>query len=206
MNVNELRDRIVELSHQSATDGEVQAKALGWLNAAYHEIMDSLLPYAPATLQVREEAVADAAGQVVLAKAPYKILRVVDAVTGRSLPLVTPQDLMDIDPLNAVDGAPLKAVMTGVGVRIWPASAAQVVVLYIPTLADLQANGGEETVLLPVVHHAALVWGGLVWSALFERGFGTQGEMLMFQTQWALAKERMKLSLLSHAGLRVQAF
>ena len=45
MNVNEIRDRIVELSHQTAGDGEVQAKALGWLNAAYHELMDEIVAF-----------------------------------------------------------------------------------------------------------------------------------------------------------------
>jgi hypothetical protein len=209
MNVNDIRDRIVELSHQSAGDGEVQAKALGWLNAAYHELMDEVVAYLPPMLQQQENVPTGAGGEAVLADAPYRVLRVVDAGAGRNLEIVTPGALLDLDPMGTATGAPQRCVLTGSGVRIHPAAAdVALTVLYVPVVADLAEGGIEATIVLPKAYHYALVWGGLVWSALFERGFGTQGELVIFQRQWADAKERVKLGLLHNTGasLRVQPF
>jgi len=209
MNVNDIRDRIVELSHQSAGDGEVQAKALGWLNAAYHELMDEVVAYLPPSLQRQENGVTAADGGMVLDEAPYRVLRVVDTGQGRVLDVVTPAMLMDIDPAGGATGAPRRCVVTGEGVRVHPAGAGvALAVLYVPVVADLTEGGVEDSIVLPPAYHYALVWGGLVWSALFERGFETQGELAIYQRQWADAKQRVKLGLMhgSVAGLKVQPF
>lgn len=201
MKVNEIRDRIVALSHQSAGDGEVQAKALGWLNAAYHEVMDEVVPYLPGALQRQESVVTAASGQALLAVAPYRVLAVRDEAAGRMLAAAT--------PAQALAGACGDYVVTASGVKLEPAREnVRLVVLSIPVAADLVEGGSEESVVLPRAYHYALVWGGLMWSALFERGFGTQGELLVYQRQWAEAKERIKLGLLHNmgTGLRVQPF
>ena len=62
-------------------------------------------------------------------------------------------------------------------------------------------DGAEASILLPPAFHDALVWGGLVWSALYERGLGSSAELQLFMRQWAEAKARLKLHLLSLAGL-----
>lgn len=209
MNVNEIRDRIVELSHQSAGDGEVQAKALGWLNAAYHELMDEVVAYLPPALQVREEMVTSADGAVVLAKVPYRVLKVVDVVQGHALNGITPLEVMELDPSGSASGAPVRFVVTASGVKIHPASEGRgLSILYVPLVQDLNEGGAEASILLPRVHHNALVWGGLVWSSLFERGFGSSGELQVYQRQWLEAKQRVKLGLLHNVGasLRVVPF
>ena len=209
MNVNEIRDRIVELSHQSAGDGEVQAKALGWLNAAYHELMDEVVAYLPPALQVREDVLTAADGSVVLAQVPYRVLKVADAVTGRLLEGVTPVDIMELDPVRAASGSPVRYVVTANGVQVHPASLSTALsVLYVPLVEDLVEGGAEASILLPRVHHNALVWGGLVWSSLFERGFGSNAELQVYQRQWLEAKQRVKLGLLHNVGasLRVVPF
>lgn len=203
MNVNQIRDRIVELSHQSTADGEVQAKALGWLNAAYHELMDDILPFAPAALQVQEVVAVGADGQGATALPPYRILAVVDTATGSPLRVATPAEALAADPAGTLGGTYRLYVPTAAGVRLVPAGEGAVTVLYVPQVADLAENGAEDAVLLPRAHHMALVWGGLVWSSLFERGFGTQGELAMFQAQWQRAKEGVKLALAGNATLRV---
>jgi hypothetical protein len=204
MNVNELRDRIVELSHQGASDGEIQTRAMGWLNAAYHEVMDELLPFAPAALQIEETTATDAAGVATLAQTPYRIMGVMDMTAGRMLFNLTPMEVLSS---NLGTGSGQRGyVPTAAGLRLVPAASATLKVLYVPAVADLVANAPESTVLLPKAHHTALVWGGLVWSSLFERGFGTQGELAMFQTQWQKAKESVKLALLGNAGLRVSSY
>lgn len=209
MNVNEIRDRIVELSHQSAGDGEVQAKALGWLNAAYHELMDEVVAYLPPALQVRETVVTAADGSVVLAKVPYRILKVVDASAGRLLDGVTPVEIMELDPSGVMTGTAGRFVATAGGVRVHPASAGvPLSVLYVPLVEDLSEGGAEASLLLPRAHHNALVWGGLVWSSLFERGFGSSAELQVYQRQWLEAKQRVKLGLLHNtaSSLRVVPF
>lgn len=208
MNVNEIRDRIVELSHQTAGDGEVQAKALGWLNAAYHELMDEVVVYLPPELQVREDAVSGVGGVVTLVNAPYRVLKVVDKVQGRVLEAVTPTELMEIDPTGTATGAPVRYVVTGDGVRVHPGGEGVAVsVLYLPLVQDLVEGGPEGSLLLPRAHHYALVWGGLVWSSLFERGFDSASELAIYQSHWLDAKQRVKLGLLHNlAGLHVQPF
>lgn len=209
MNVNEIRDRIVELSHQSAGDGEVQAKALGWLNAAYHELMDELVVYLPPALQLREEVVTGVAGDTVLANVPYRILKVVDTGQGRVLEPVTPMDLMEIDPAGDAAGDAARFVVTASGVEVHPASEGVTLsVLYVPLVEDLVEGGPEASVLLPRAQHSALVWGGLVWSALFERGFESSMELAVYQRQWVDAKSRVKLGMLHNlaSNLRVQPF
>lgn len=205
MNVNEIRDRIVELSHQSAGDGEVQAKALGWLNAAYHELMDEVVAYLPPALQVRETVTANTSGEVALASPPYRVMKVADG-QGRMLKGVTQAEVMD---LEAAGSTALCFTVTVGGVRIYPAkSGAMYNVLYVPLVQDLVEGGAEASVFLPRVHHNALVWGGLVWSSLFERGFNSSAELNAYQRQWVEAKHRVKLGLLHNlaGGLRVKPF
>lgn len=200
MNVNEIRDRIVELSHQTAGDGEVQAKALGWLNAAYHELMDEVVVYLPPALQRQESVTTNASGEAVLGFAPYRVMAVKDE--NGMVEAATPKQVLE----NEYSG---RYVVTAAGVRVSPVREnAALTVVYVPEVADLEEGGSEASVALPKAYHYALVWGGLMWSALFERGFGTQGELLIYQRQWADAKERVKLGLLHNVGtgLRVEPF
>lgn len=205
MNVNEIRDRIVELSHQTAGDGEVQAKALGWLNAAYHELMDESVAYLPPWLQVRTDVVTDASGQVVLGEGAYRVLKVLDKSRNKVLAAATPLQLMEAGNEGA---GPSRYEVTAAGIRVHPVTAeVPLSVLYVPLIQDLKEGGAEASLFLPREHHYALVWGGLVWSSLFERGFGSNAEVQSFQRQWLEAKSRVKAGLVHHfQGLRVQPF
>lgn len=208
MDVNGIRDRIVELSHDTAVDGEVESKAIGWLNAAYHELMDEVVAYLPPSLQRLESVSTSIAGTVTLASTPYRTLRVVDKGTGTSLEVVSPAVILDVDPMGNASGSPQRCTVDGAVLTVHPAGVANLSVLYVPAVSDLAEDGSEASILLPKAHHHALVWGGMVWSSLFERGFGTQGELLLYQRNWAEAKERVKLSLLTNTGevLRVEPY
>ncbi|NBV54334.1 MAG: hypothetical protein EBR79_01315 [Proteobacteria bacterium] len=208
MRVSEIRDRIVELSHASTGDGEVQAKALGWLNAAYGELMNELMPYMPAALQVQEQLVTNTAGVAVVAREIYRAVRVVERNGGGVLEVVVPEVILAADPLGNATGNPVRCVVRGREVQVHPAAEVPLSVLYVPAVQELLENGEEAAVLLPASHHSALVWGGLVWSSLFERGFGGSGEMGVYRRQWEEAKQRVKLALLGNAGeaLRVKPF
>lgn len=205
MNVNDIRDRIVELSHQTSGDGEVQTKVLGWLNAAYHELLDEVASIMPAAVQLQEEIVTGSDGVGLLASPIRKVIRVMDLTDGLVLEVTTPAAAMDA---LGGSGAPRLCVAAGQGLTVYPAAAVTLRVLYVPLAADLAENGAEDSILLPRNHHFALVWGGLVWSALFERGFASQAELQLYQRKWDDAKQRVKLSLAGNTGetLRVKPF
>jgi hypothetical protein len=204
MQVNTIRDRIVELSHQSGADGEVKGKALNWLNAAYLEVLNELLLLAPQSLQRTESVSTNAQGQATLSGAPQALVR---AIWGEvPLAIVTPLVLLEADPLGATQGTPVLACLTNTGIQVQPRAAGSAVVVYTPRPTALAEDGPESSILLPPAFHDTLIWGGLVWSALFERGLSSASELQLFSRQWAEAKARLKLHLLGQAGvpLRVQ--
>jgi hypothetical protein len=205
MQVNTIRDRIVELSHQSGADGEVKSKALNWLNAAYMEVLNELLLLAPQSLQRTESISINAQGQGALSGAPQALVRVIWGEV--PLAIVTPLTRLEADPLGSLQGTPVLACLTTTGIQVQPRAAGNATVVYTPRPVALAEDGPESTILLPPAFHDALIWGGLVWSALFERGLGSAAELQLFTRQWAEAKARLKLHLLGQAGvpLRVQA-
>ncbi len=205
MQVNTIRDRIVELSHQSSTDGDVRSKALNWLNAAYLEALNELLLLAPQSLQRRESVNTDSTGQATLSTPPHALVKVLWGEV--PLPVVTPLALLEADPLGTLQGNPAMACPTATGVQVQPRKAGAALVVYTPRPVPLAEDGPESSILIPPAFHDALIWGGLVWSALFERGLGSAAELQLFSRQWAEAKTRLKLNLLGQAGvpLRVQA-
>ena len=209
MRVSEIRDRIVELSHHGAgVDGEMNRRAMGWLNSAYHEILDELLPHAPAALARTETVTSDTVGRAVLTQGVYRLLQVADRQNGRVLALTNAAAALAADPAGTAEGEPKMVYADGAAVVLQPKAPVQLVVRYVPQPADLQEGDAESAILLPVSQHSGLVWGGLVWCALFERGFVGAGELGLYQARWQQAKESAKLALVgvNGEGLRVQPF
>ena len=162
MDVAAIRARMVELSHSGASvvqavDADLNARALGWLNSAYHELMDEVLPYMPQALQRQVEVLTDADGVAVLPVPAYRVLRAVVRGSGRHLTLSTPLDFLDADPTGMATGEPARILVQGDRVQVWPKAMVTLAVLYIPQVEDLQAEGSEASILLPPVHHHALV-------------------------------------------------
>ncbi len=201
MNVNGIRDRIVELSNQGGgADSEMNQRAMGWLNSAYHELMDELLPFAPVALQRREEVATDALGQAALTQPVHRLLRVADRRGARMLEISNPVAMLDADPAGTATGEPRRVYASDTALVVQPAGAIPLTVLYVPAPLDLQEGGNEASILLPRTQHSGLVWGGLVWSALFERSFVSQSELAMYQRQWGAAKAAIRLALLGSQG------
>jgi len=198
MQVNTIRDRIVELSHQSGADGEVKPKALNWLNAAYMEVMNELLALAPQSLQRTERITTDTTGHGILAVPPAALVRVL--VGERSLAVLTPLALLEADPAQTREGEPASACASATGVQLYPRKSCEVVVVSIPTPRALVEDGAESSILLPPRYHDALIWGGLMWSALFERGLSSMSEINLFSRQWTDAKARIRLGMLGQSG------
>jgi hypothetical protein len=196
MNVNELRDRVLELSHdEAAPDTGLQEKALRWLNNAYRELMDELQPFLQDDLMQEQGATTNTSGQAPLNQPVQRMLRVVDTTNGRVLRQVDPAVVFDDDPELSQTGVPSSYWINGAVVQIHPKSSVGLNMLYLPELVDLVADDTEDKILLPKAFHYALIWGGLVWSSVYERGFSSQRDLLLFQEKWDEARRRVKLSL-----------
>ncbi len=209
MNVNELVNRILDMSHDEATpDTDLQAKALQWLNSAYHEIIDELLPFLPRYLQQSEILTTDSDGIATLTNNVFRMLRVVNRTSNRTLLEVDKSDILDIDPTGLQTGNPFRFWLENNILHVHPKAVVNIQAVYFPVVSDLVDAGAEATILLPVNFHHALVWGGLVWSSTYERAFSTQGDLVLFQRKWDEAKQKIKLSLTAKPSgtLRVSPF
>ncbi|MFZ2620334.1 MAG: hypothetical protein WAX89_05615 [Alphaproteobacteria bacterium] len=208
MNVNTLRDRIIELSHDEASpDTDLHGKALSWLNAAYRELMDELQPYLQAELQQEQNITTASNGQAVFNYPVRRMVKLIDTSNLMALTQANMADVLAADPALMATGTPRHYWLMQNMVQVYPAASVGLKAIYLPDIADLTEGGTEESVLLPRTYHQALVWGGLVWASVYERGFSAQGDLSLFQQKWDEAKRRIKLSLASRPDkvLRVQA-
>lgn len=196
MNVVEIRDRILELSHdEAAPDTDLNRKSLRWLNSAYHELIDELRPFLRRYLQTEETVTTDENGQATLSSDVYRIIRVVDETHSRVLKERAYEDILDISPLTDAEGSAEYFWMQGSTLTLQPKGQATLKVVYLPEISDLLETDNESQILIPAQFHHALVWGGLVWSSVYERGFATQADLVLFQRKWDEAKQNVKLSL-----------
>ena len=208
MNVNEIRDRILEVSHDEvAPDTNLQNKAISWLNSAYHEMMDECMPFMERYLQ-KSELVEVESGLGSLNQEVYRAVQVVDIQNKRALKEVSYQEILAKDPALEVKGAPACYYLQGNQISVYPAQNTSLKVVYMPVVSDLSEGQVESDILLPRVFHGGLVWGGLVWGSVFERGFSSASDMKLFQAKWDAAKTKVKLSLSSNSQkeLRVKPF
>lgn len=198
MQVNELRSRIIDISHnESAPDTDLQTKALQWLNAAYHEIMSELSPFMPRYLEESTTLTTDITGAVALPTNVERIMRVIAVNTNSVLQETIQPIVWDIDPTLEQMGTPQRFYIQNNTLVIHPKAETGINVLYIKKIDDLELNGAEDSILLPPHFHYALVWGALVWGTTYERGFSSQADLSLFQVKWEEAKRKIKLTLIS---------
>ena len=202
MNVYELQERILELSHDEVThETGLRARSLRWLNSAYHELMEVMMPLLSDSLSL-DVTVPVVAGEAALSGKSQKILRVERADTGAVVPYKSAKDVSINETVltyrTSVNGIVLSGQNVPEAVRI----------VYVPQVSDLLEDDTEESILIPAQYHTALVWGALVWASVFERGFTSQRELSLYQGKWEEAKRNAKLSLASRTGdsLKVAAF
>ncbi|MBI1362708.1 MAG: hypothetical protein GC134_01885 [Proteobacteria bacterium] len=191
MNVSQIRDRIIQISHnEDAPDTALKSKALDWLNSAYHELIDELMPLLERQLKTTV-AQTVTAGQTILPADAYRLVLVRDASTGKvykeqSFTRIKAEENSAIDGTFWLEGQTL----------IFAGTAPETVeVTYLPTVPELGEEDTEEDIMVPQQFHSALVWGGLVWSAIYERGLSTQSELALFQQKWEEAKQRVRQSM-----------
>lgn len=181
MHVSEIIERILEISHDEvAPDTKLKQKALRWLNSAYHEMMEVLIPFMPQLEKKIKLTLVD--GYAVL---PDDLSRVINVVDTNDVKVLYKTIYKD-DILN---------------LYINNNSVENVYVNYTTTVNDLEDSVQESSILLPKQFHSLLVWGALVWASIYERGFNNQSELNLFQKKWDEAKREAKLSLASTVNL-----
>lgn len=196
MNVYELQERILELSHDEVThDTNLRTRSLRWLNSAYHEIMEVMMPLLADTLN-EDETLDVVDGVVTFSKLAQKVLRVENADTGAVIVHKVPESI-------SVNEQSLSFRLMATGIVISGKNIpTKVRVVYVPQIMDLEEDDTEEQILIPSQYHAALVWGALVWASIFERGFTSQRELSLYQMKWEESKRNAKLSLMNRSVSR----
>ena len=184
MQVNELIERILEISHDEvAPDTQLKQKALRWLNSAYHELMEDCFPFLE--MRLAKEIVLDVvADKVDLPSDFNRLVSMRDEKTGKLLFYKNNNFKLDTYENTLTFNIMFKNVK-------------KVRLCYLPKVTDLLEDDAENAVMIPRQFHAVLVWGALVWSTVYERGFSTATDIKLFQTKWDEAKRDMKLSLSS---------
>lgn len=203
MNVNELRDRILEISHNEvAPDTNLQIKALAWLNSAYQELISDSLPYLTQFLETSSSAVLDE-GTGTLPDNLTRVLKVIDKNTNYVL-----KQISQAQAIENITGSPKYHWVEGINICTYPKSTGTLKIVYLKQVNDLEDGGLESEIFIPKQFHHGLVWGGLVWSSIFERGFSSQGDLKLFQLKWEDVKRELKLSLASQPtkNLRVKPY
>ena len=202
MNVYELQERILELSHDEVThDTGLRGRSLRWLNSAYHELMEILMPLLSDSLSA-DTIVEVVENAVILPQKAQKILLVEDAEKGGSIPYKAPHEVLvkntELSYQQTVDG--LKLIGKNIPQKLR--------VVFVPQISDLLEDDTENSILIPPQFHTSLIWGALVWAAVFERGFTSQRELSLYQAKWEEAKRNVKLSLVGrHSSiLKVDEF
>ena len=207
MDVNTLRDRVIELSHDEvAPDTDLQRKALDWLNSAYFEVLDEVRPLISRYVAVEEQLVTTSQGS---AQTAQPIRQVLAAVNQTNNTILNQIDKADAAKLSAQQPGNQFTLNGSNTLTLVPPAAAQTLgVVYVPEATALADGGSETSILLPPTFHHALIWGALTWGAIYERAFSSQGDLQLFQRKWETAKQNLKLSLAAQPTrtLRVQQF
>ncbi len=207
MTVNEILQEILQLAHhENSPNTQMLEKALGWLNAAYNELLDELGPFQAEQSPSLQCITTNAEGQAQLNAPVRKIEQIVNA-TGQALQPISLvavaawQDGQNNQTLPAYN-------LQNQTLSIFPPQATSLKVFYLPQIVDLQRTDGTDAILVPPEHHKALVWGGLVWASVYERGFSAAQDMRLFEQKWLAAKQQIKLSMLAkpQAALRTAVY
>ena len=181
MNAKEIRDRILEISHDEVMpEAELRHKGMSWLNSAYQEMVGVCMPYLESYI-TKTEMIEFVDGK---ADAPHDFYRILNV---------------------GMCGLPMKNMYNEGKILIHKSLNGSCEVTYLGQIQDLTEGTKEEDILLPKQFHHGLVWGGLVWSSIFERGFGTSNsDLKLFQAKWDESKRECKLHLCSNTKASVK--
>ena len=208
MNVNELRNRILEISHNEvAPDTNLKTKALSWLNSAYHEIVSDSLSYLERSLE-KVSVINMENGVGNLPTDLSRVMKVIDSSANVVLSQISQSEAAEMPEMDHVSRAVKYYWVDNDKIYTQPHFTGPLKLAYLRQVEDLEESTAESSIVIPKQFHYSLVWGGLVWSSIFERGFASQSDLKLFQAKWDDAKRELKLSLSSQPmkTLRVKPY
>lgn len=182
MTIKELVDQIISYSHDEDTpDTELTAKALTWLNSAYHELLQENLAFLK-----------------------NKMLKKITVdLSDESFEL--PEDFYLFEKIELANGVVISkedkpAYALEIDKCYLPGELNQTLTLsYVPAFIQLKLEDSLAVMHISSNYVQSLIWGALVWSSIYERGLHTQSELGLFESKWNQAKQNYKVTLATYS-------
>lgn len=197
MNVVDLQKQIMALSHQEDSHStQLKQKSLLWINHAYQELLDEVLPFATEQRQVKASLTTNTEGAIALPNDCYQVTDLF--IAGKKIEALNSQK--SIFEQNVTIGYWLE----GKQIHLYPKQVYNIDLFYEKYIPELTESSVESDILIPQNFHYALVWGALVWATVQERGFSAKSDLNLFQQKWVEAKQSIKLSLAGKSRIRLK--
>lgn len=182
MTIKELVNQVISYSHDEDTpDTELTAKALTWINSAYHELLQENLAFLK-----------------------NKMLKQITVnLTDEFFEL--PDDFYLFDRIKLANGQVIlkedkHAYSLEANNCFLVNEKNQTLILtYIPAFKQLALTDSLNAMHISSNYVQSLVWGSLVWSSIYERGLHTQSELGLFEAKWNQAKQNYKVTLATYS-------
>ena len=182
MKIQDLVNQIISYSHDEDTpDTQLTAKALTWLNSAYHELLQENLVFLKTSM---------------LKKASFNLV---------DEQFELPDDFYLLEKIALTDKTLIgKEDKNKYSLELTtcylPNEKNQTVTLsYIPAFQQLTLDDSVNTMHISANYVQSLIWGALVWSSIYERGLNTQSELGLFEAKWSQAKQNYKVTLATYS-------
>lgn len=191
MKIQDLVNEIISYSHNEDTpDTNLNAKALTWLNSAYHELLQENLAYLK-----------------------YKMLKKV-SINLKDNEFELPEDFYLLEKIKLANGTIISKENKSFysiesNICMLEEQHNQTINLtYIPEFSQLKLDDELRIMHISTNYVQSLIWGALVWSSIYERGLNTQTELAIFENKWNQAKQNYKITLATYSDhiLRTQPY
>lgn len=182
MTVKDLVEKIISYSHNEDTpDTDLSAKALTWLNSAYHELLQENLAFLK-----------------------HKMLKSVNIeMTDGFFEL--PHDFYLFDKIKLANGKIISKEnkdlysIEGSLVFLKNVKDSNITFTYIPAFQQLKMEDSLNIMHISSNYVQSLIWGALVWASIYERGVNTNSEIALFESKWNQEKQNYKVTLATYS-------
>ncbi|HAG52917.1 MAG TPA: hypothetical protein DCL21_03930 [Alphaproteobacteria bacterium] len=182
MKIKDLVDQIISYSHNEDTpDTDLSAKALTWLNSAYHELLQENLAFLK-----------------------HKMLTQVEVSLSDDF-FELPKDFYLFEKIKLANGQVISKEdkdcysIEGDLVFLKNQKNQNLMFVYIPEFKQLTLDDSLSIMHISSNYVQSLIWGALVWSSIYERGVHTQNELSLFEAKWNQAKQNYKVTLATYS-------
>lgn len=192
MKVKDLVEQIISYSHnEDSPETNLMAKALTWLNSAYHELLQENLVYLK-----------------------HKMIKY-ETLTLQDFACELPEDFYLLEKIILDDGTRITKIdrkhydieLNKIYINNHP-EVKSIDVFYIPQFQNLKLEDSLNILHISPNQVDNLIWGALVWSGIYERALHTQSELNLFEKKWNQTKQNFKITLSTYSNqvLRTQPY